>query len=141
MINEINFSETIYKSKVSMIVRYSNIPELIKFKHPHDSINQFNGETLGFLTDSSYIPLTSQYFPKSEAYGYDTFSELYYNLLMKNIEGFVIDGVLSKYYEFLFNNKISYYLIENEDSPFGFAFQKNENGIALLNEFIIKDIL
>ena len=118
-----------------MIVRYSNLPESIKFKVPHDSINQFNGETLGIFANSSYIPLTSKYFPKSKTYGYETFSELYYNLLMKNIEGFVIDEVLSKYYELLFNNKISYYPIDNEDSPFGFAFQKNENGKILLNEF------
>ena len=100
------FSNTIYESKVFMIVRYSNLPESIKFKVPHDSINQFNGETLGIFANSSYIPLTSKYFPKSKTYGYETFSELYYNLLMKNIEGFVIDEVLSKYYELLFNNKI-----------------------------------
>ena len=62
--NGIIFSDTIYESKVFMIVRYSNLPESIKFKVPHDSINQFNGETLGIFANSSYIPLTSKYFPK-----------------------------------------------------------------------------
>ena len=133
--NGIIFSDTIYESKVFMIVRYSNLPESIKFKPPHDSINQFNGETLGVFANSSYIPLTSKYFPKTKAIPYDTFSELYYHLLMKNIEGFVIDEIICKYYQIIFNNKISYYNLENEASFLSFAFQKNENGIALMNEF------
>ena len=135
ILNEIIFSDILYESKVFMIVRYSNLHESLKFKAPHYSINQFNGEDLGFLKNSSYIPLTLNFFPKSTIHGYETFSELYYHLLMKNIEGFIIDEILSKYYEFLFNNKIAYYPIDNEDSPLGFAVQKNENGIALMNEF------
>ena len=135
IINGITFSETIYESKVFMIVRYSNLPESMKFKPPHNSVNQFDGENIGYLKNSSYVPLSSKYFPKSKTYGYDAFSELYYHLLMKNIEGFVIDEILSKYYEVLFKNKIACYTIDNEDSPLGFAFQKNEKGIALMNEF------
>ena len=74
IINEINFSETIYESKVFMIVRYSNLPESMKFKPPHNSVNQFDGENIGYLKISSYVPLSSKYFPKSKNYGYDAFS-------------------------------------------------------------------
>ena len=133
--NEITFSDIIYKSKVYIIVRYSNLPESTKFKAPHDSVNQFNGENLGALMDSSYVPLTLKYFPKTKYIGYETFSELYYHLLMKNIEGFIIDEILSKYFQIIFTNKLSFYPIDNEESHLAFAFQKNQNGIALLNEF------
>ena len=133
--NEITFSDIIYESKVFIIVRYFNLPESTKFKIPHNSVNQFDGEKLGVLLDSSYVPLTLKHFPKTKSIGYDTFSELYYHLLMKNIEGFVIDEIISKYFQNIFSNKLSYYSIPNEYSDLAFAFQKNENGIALLNEF------
>ena len=135
MINEVTFSDTIYESKVYIVVRYSNLPESMKFKPPYYSVNQFNGEKLGVLLDSSYEPLTLNYFPKTKPISYGSFSELYYHLLMKNIEGFLIDEIISKYYQIIFNNKISYYNLENEASFLSFAFQKNENGIALMNEF------
>ena len=134
-INEINYSDYIYESKVYIIVRYSNLPESIEFKNPHESIEQFNGELLGVTIGSSYVPLTAEHFPKSKALGYVTFSELYYHLLMKNIEGFIIDEVIADYYQIVFNNKVTYYRLDIEEDNNAFGFQKNANGEALLNEF------
>ena len=55
---------------------------------------------------------------------------------MKDIEGFFIDDIIAQYYQISFNNKLSYYLLEDfEPENIGFAFQKNANGEALLKEF------
>ena len=134
-IDEIIFSDIIYESKVYIIVRYYNLPESIQFKNPHDSIEQFNGEILGVTIGSSYVPLTAQHFPKSKTLGYVTFSELYYHLLMKNIEGFIIDEIIAEYYQIIFLNKVSFYHLDIEKDNNAFGFQKNAKGEALLNEF------
>ena len=136
-INDITFSNITYESKVYIIVRHSNLPESMKFRSPYNSIEQFNRkeEIIGYLNASSYVPLTLKHFSKSTMIGYETFAELFYHLLMKNIEGFVIDEIIAQYYQKIFNNKLSYYHIDNEDSIYALGFQRNENGNALLDEF------
>ena len=133
-IDGITFSKNIYKSKVYIIVRYYNLPESIEFNNPHNSIEQFNGENIGLLDGSSLNDLTINTFPKSQFFYYPTVSELYYHLLMKNIEGFLIDDIITINYHLEFDNKLTYYRLDG-DIENGFAFQKNANGINLLNEF------
>ena len=132
--NEINFSNVIYESKVYIIVRYSNLPESIEFKIPHNSVDQFNGENIGLLVGSSFNNLTKEIFTKSKFKTFRTVSELYYHLLMKDIEGFLIDDIITQNYQLEFNNKLTYYRLEG-DIENAFAFQKNANGVALLNQF------
>ena len=132
--NEISFSDIIYKSNVYIIVRYYNLPESIEFKNPHNSIEQFNGENIGLLDGSSLNDLTISTFPKSNFFYFQTVSELYYNLLMKNIEGFIIDDIITQDYHLEFDNKLTYYRLDG-DIENSFAFPKNANGISLLNEF------
>ena len=134
-INEINYSEFPHESNVYIIVRYYNLPESIEFKNPHDSFEQFNGDNIGLISGSYYTSLTKSYFPKSEILPYPTFSEIYYHLLMKDIDGFLIDDIIAKYYKIVFNHKLSYYQLDTEPDNIGFAFQKNADGEALLNEF------
>jgi hypothetical protein len=73
-------------------------------------------------------------FPKSKFKNYYTISELYYHLLMKDIEGYIIEDIIAMNYQLEFNNKLTYYRLDG-DTDNAFAFQKNANGIALLNEF------
>ena len=134
-INEINYSDIIYESKVYIIVRYSNLPESIEFKNPYDSFSQFKGENIGLEYGSYYSSLTEEYFPKSKIILKKSFYDLYYLLLMKEIDGFMTDEIIAQYYQIIINNKLSYYHLDIEDDDIGFGFQKNANGEALLNEF------
>ena len=134
-INDINYSDIIYESKVYIIVRYSNLPESIEFKNPYDSFSQFKGENIGLEYGSYYSSLTEEYFPKSKIILKKSFYDLYYLLLMKEIDGFMIDEIIAQYYQIIINNKLSYYHLDIEDDDIGFGFQKNANGEALLNEF------
>ena len=134
-INEINYSDIIYESKVYIIVRYSNLPESIEFKNPYDSFSQFKGENIGLEYGSYYSSLNEEYFPKSKIILKKSFYDLYYLLLMKEIDGFMIDEIIAQYYQIIINNKLSYYHLDIEDDDIGFGFQKNANGEALLNEF------
>ena len=54
---------------------------------------------------------------------------------MKDIEGFLIDDIITQIYQLEFNNKLTYYRLEG-DIENAFAFQKNADGVALLNQFI-----
>ena len=76
IINDINYSDVIYESKVYIIVRYYNLPESIEFKSPHDSIEQFNGEKIGLIVGSNYYSATSNFFPKSEIITYPTIADI-----------------------------------------------------------------
>ena len=134
-INDINYSEFLYKSKVYIIVRYSNLPESIEFKYPYSSIDQFRGENIGLIDGSYYSSITNSFFPDSEIILYKSFAEIYYHLLMKDIEGFVIDDLVAEYYKIVFNNKLLYYKMNISEENVGFGFQKNAHGKALLNEF------
>ena len=134
-INEINYSDFLYESKVYIIVRYSNLPESIEFKNPYDSIEQFNGENMGLIHGSYYTNIMKDLFPNSEINTYTSYLEIYYHLLMKDIEGFIIDDVVAQYYQIAFNNKLSYYPLGLGKDDIGFGFQKNAKGEALLKEF------
>ena len=134
-VNEINYSDFLYESKVYIIVRYSNLPESMEFENPHDSIKQFNGDNMGLLDGSFYTPITKDFFPDSKITTFASYSEIYYHLLMKDIEGFIIDDIIAKYYQIAFNNKLSYYTLGTGIDDVGFGFQKNANGEALLKEF------
>ena len=134
-VNDINYSDFLYESKVYIIVRYSNLPESMEFENPHDSIKQFNGDNMGLLDGSFYTPITKDFFPDSKITTFASYSEIYYHLLMKDIEGFIIDDIIAKYYQIAFNNKLSYYTLGTGIDDVGFGFQKNANGEALLKEF------
>ena len=53
---------------------------------------------------------------------------------MKDIDGFLIDDIITQIYQLEFNDKLTYYRLEG-DIKNAFAFQKNANGVALLNQF------
>ena len=90
---------------------------------------------MGLLDGSFYTPITKEFFPDSNISNFTSYSEIYYHLLMKDIEGFIIDDIIAKYYQIAFNNKLSYYTLGTGIDDIGFGFQKNANGEALLKEF------
>ena len=134
-INEIDYTDFLYESKVYIIVRYSNLPESIEFKNPHDSLEKFNGDNIGLIYGSYYNDITKNFFPNSEIFLYKSHSEIYYHLLMKDIEGFIIDDVIAQYYKISFNNKLTYYPLGLGKDYICLGFQKNAKGEALLKEF------
>ena len=121
------------KLEIKGVIRYSNHPNSVKWTTIYDSPEQFNGENLGALIDYSFAYLYDEIFPDSELKYYkDNYGPLY-DLLLEDINGFLNDDIIGKYFEKKFPDRITYYDM-NVSNDLGFGFKKNEDN-ALLKEF------
>ena len=127
------------KLEIKGVIRYSNHPDSVKWTTIYDSPEQFNGENLGALIDYSFAYLYDEIFPDSELKYYkDNYGPLY-DLLLEDIDGFLNDDIIGKYFEKKFPDRITYYDM-NVSNDLGFGFKKNEDNALLkeFNEFLAK---
>ena len=127
------------KREIKGVIRYSNHPDSVKWTTIYDSPEQFNGENLGALIDYSFAYLYDEIFPDSELKYYkDNYGPLY-DLLLEDIDGFLNDDIIGKYFEKKFPDRITYYDM-NVSNDLGFGFKKNEDNALLkeFNEFLAK---
>ena len=133
---EIGFTGVFHPSILQAIVRYENLPNSSEWEGGlYESEKELDGEKIGILSDSSFEELTKKNFPKSEYAYYDGTFELYQALLMEEIEGFLMDEPNAEYFQVVYPERITYFPYNFEENIYAFGFQKNEYGIALLNEF------
>ena len=127
------------KREIKGVIRYSNHPDSVEWTTIYDSPEQFNGENLGALIDYSFAYLYDEKFPDSELKYYkDNYGPLY-DLLLEDIDGFLNDDIIGKYFEKKFPDRITYYDM-NVSNDLGFGFKKNEDNALLkeFNEFLAK---
>ena len=133
--NDIDFSNRIHRSPSVIVVRYENLPESANWTLPYDSVEDFNGEDLGIISNSSYEDITLDKFPDSTFNYYDNIFSPFEDLLMEDIEGFLIDEPIADYFRLLYPERLDYYNTDYLRNQYAFAFRKDQNGTALLNEF------
>lgn len=130
---EIDFSRSFHPGVVIYVVRYENLEESAEWSGFYDSVKQFDGEKFGIFADSAYEELTEKNFPNSEfTYLNDSF-ELYQDLLLEKIEGFLIDEPIARYFEVLYPERLTHFPDDFLKNDYGFGFQKDDD--TLLNEF------
>ena len=132
---DISFTGVLHPSVIQAVVRYENLPNSSEWKALYESEKEFDGEKIGILLDSSFEDLTKKNFPKSEYIYYNGTFELYQALLLEEIEGFLIDEPNAEYFKVIYPERATYFPYNFEDNIYAFGFQKNEHGIALLNDF------
>ena len=134
--NEVEFSDPLHPSPIVIIVRYENLNDSVTWTQNYNSIDDFDGDTLGILSDSAFINLTIDNFPNSDYIYHDNIFSLFHILLLESIDGFLIDGPIADHFKLLYPERLDYYNTDLYDYEYAFAFKKNdEKGTALLNEF------
>ena len=121
------------KREIKGVIRYSNHPDSVEWTTIYDSPEQFNGENLGALIDYSFAYLYDEIFPDSKLKYYKDNYDSLYDLLLEEINGFLNDDIIGKYFAKKFPDRITYYDM-NVSNDLGFGFKKNEDN-ALLKEF------
>lgn len=106
-----------------------------KAKRIYDSIEDYDGDVLGSLADSSYYNLTKKIFPNSKIIQYTNFYDIFAELLLDSNEGCILEKPIVDYFVNRYPEDITYYEDIFDDNNYGFGFQKNEEGYALLKEF------
>jgi len=123
-----------------MAIRYENTIKANKSNKIHNSISDFNGDSLGSLNDNYYQNLTKSNFPNSNITSFESFYDIYTALLLEVIEGCILDKPIVDYFMNRYPERITVYPEEFELNPFfwnnyGFGFQKNDEGEKLVKEF------
>ena len=132
--NDIDFSDILHKSPSVFVVRYENLPDSTDWYIYH-SIEDFDGEILAIVSSAPFGNLTKENFPNSQYKYYDNIYIPYEELLMEDIEGFLIDEPIADYFKLFYPERLDYYTTDFLTNQYGFAFKKDEEGTALLNEF------
>ena len=123
----IDMTDTIYSSHISLLVRFGNLPESIKWTTLYDGIEEFNGDKIGIMKGAYYDTLTQKYFNESEFVEGENVFDLMKKLLLEEINGFIFDQPAVEYYVSLFPYRLSTYLFDElEPNQNAFGFQKNE---------------
>ena len=133
--NDVSYTKIFHSSISNVLIRYENSPKCATGLNIYDSVDDFNGEILGSLSESHYINLTESHFPKSELIIRDSFYDLYKELLYENIEGFLIDKTIADYFQNRYPERLTFYTENYLNNSYAFGFQKNDEGEKLLNEF------
>lgn len=134
--NDIAFSNVLYEGTINYLVRYYNLEKSTTWTRLYGSIEELNGEKLGIVKGTFYEDMTKSIFPKSEFVYEPNVMDLLISLLREEIQGFLFDEPFIEYYKLKYPLRITYYVLEDkEPNKNGFAFQKNEEGKALMNEF------
>ena len=132
--NDIDFSDVLHRSPSGFVVRYENLPDSADWYIYH-SIEDFDGEILAIVSSAPFGNLTKENFPNSQYKYYDNIYIPYEDLLMEDIEGFLIDEPIADYFKLFYPERLDYYTTDFFNFKYGFAFKKDEEGTALLNEF------
>ena len=132
--NDIDFSNILHRSLSVFVVRYENLPDSTDWYIYH-SIEDFDGEILAIVSSAPFGNLTKENFPNSQYKYYDNIYIPYEELLMEDIEGFLIDEPIADYFKLFYPERLDYYTTDFLTNNYGFAFKKDEEGTALLNEF------
>ena len=133
--NVIDFSDTFHTEDINIVVRYENLEDSIGFKNIYNSIEDFKDAKLGLLEGSMFYDLTSKITTEENIISKPSFPDLYTELLLENIDGFYIDEILAQYYKNLIPQRITFIDPNLEEAQNAFAFQKNEEGQKLAEEF------
>lgn len=133
--NVIDFSNTFHIEDINIVVRYENLEDSIGFKNVYNSIEDFKEKKLGLLEGSMFYNLTFKITTEENIISKPSFPDLYTELLLENIDGFYIDEILAQYYKNLIPQRITFIDPNLEEAQNAFAFQKNEEGQKLAEEF------
>ena len=133
--NVIDFSDTFHTEDINIVVRYENLEDSIGFKNIYNSIEDFKDAKLGLLEGSMFYDLTSKITTEENIISKPSFPDLYTELLLENIDGFYVDEILAQYYKNLIPQRITFIDPNLEEAQNAFAFQKNEEGQKLAEEF------
>ena len=82
-----------------------------------------------------FYDLTSKITTEENIINKPSFPDLYTELLLENIDGFYVDEILAQYYKNLIPQRITFIDPNLEEAQNAFAFQKNEEGQKLAEEF------
>ena len=99
----------------------------------YDSLEEFNNEKIGVISET--LDLTQQIFKEAEIKYKDSVIDLFNSLLLKEINGFLIDELVAEYYKEKVNNRLAYYNETIGKNYLGFFFT-NETIRNNFNEFI-----
>ena len=133
--DSISYSNVFQEDFGDMLIRFENSKKSEDWIKIYDSIDDFDGRTLGSLDDATYINITKNKFPNSTLKIEKGFYDLYKQLLYKNIDGFVIEKPIVDYFYNNIPEIVAYYNETFGENKYGFGFQKNENGSIILEEF------
>lgn len=135
-LNDIDFTNSFHTEDITAVVRYENLEESIGFKNVYNSLEDFKGTKLGFLEGSMFYDITTKITDEEKnIITKPLISDLYTQLLLENIEGFYIDEILAQYYTNLIPQRLTYINPKLNEMKNAFAFQKNEKGKELAEEF------
>ena len=135
-LNDIDFTNSFHTEDITAVVRYENLEESIGFKNVYNSLEDFKGTKLGFLEGSMFYDITTKITDEEKnIITKPLISDLYTQLLLENIEGFYIDEILAQYYTNLIPQRLTYINPKLDEMKNAFAFQKNEKGKELAEEF------
>ena len=133
--NDITYSRVFHPATSRMMVRNENSVNGSKAKTIYNSLNDFNGKTLGSLIDSYYVNLTNSTFPKSKIIPIESFYDIYTALLFREIEGCLLDKPFVDYFVNRYPKSVTAYSDVFDLNNYGFGFQKNSEGEKLMKEF------
>ena len=102
-------------------------------KEYYDTYKDLDGKKLGVLAGSVFEDIIKKNFSKSTYEKYNDSFRLYKALFTGEIEGFLTDLPSAEDFQRRFPEKVSYFGENFLNNFYGFAFQKNNNG--LVNEF------
>ena len=121
-----------YDALKSGKINVTSFPESATWTTIYDKVEDFDGEVLGCLKGYSFEYLYKEKFPKSEIVYKNNNFDLYYFLLMKEINGFFSDETTAIKFEKKYPDRITHYPIDVYNN-LGFGFKKTDD--TLLQEF------
>ena len=109
-------SDTFYTESVNMIIRNSNSPDNnSKQTKIYNSIEEFDGSTIGIMEGSYFDELTKQKFPKSKYRNQVSLPVLIMDLFSDETDGFFMDKPIVDYLKNKCRGRVTYY--EEGDLP------------------------
>ena len=130
-------SDTFYTESVNMIIRNSNSPDNnSKQTKIYNSIEEFDGSTIGIMEGSYFEDFTKEKFPKSKYKNQGSSPALVMDLLSEETDGFFMDKPIGDYVKNKYSGRVTYY--ESDELPNyqnAFAFKNDATKAKLLSEF------
>ena len=129
----LDFSDVIYEGGIVLVARTEELKALMPSSGP--DYRNFDGKRAGIRTGSSFDPLTTEYFPNSEYFYFESDSDLITALNTNKIDFFLNDQPVAAL-EHIQQSSIDYIQepIMNDDYHFGFQ-KDNERAEALKTDF------
>ena len=96
--DDISYSNIFHPAMSGISFRYENTEKGSKAKRIYDSIEDYDGDVLGSLADSSYYNLTKKIFPNSKIIQYTNFYDIFAELLLDSNEGCILEKPIVDYF-------------------------------------------